>query len=117
MRERERAAQIVATFAANHPHPTIVLTDFNVTDQTTAYAILTGPLRDAWREAGWGFGHTWGRTVIRGVRIPVWFVRIDYVFYSPHWRALSAHTGPWDGISDHRAVSATLVLNNAAPGV
>jgi endonuclease/exonuclease/phosphatase (EEP) superfamily protein YafD len=37
-------------------------------------------------------------------------VRIDYVFYSSHWRAAAARLGPWDGGSDHRPVVAELAL-------
>ena len=36
--------------------------------------------------------------------------RIDYIFYSDEWKAVAAHTGNFDGSSDHRPVIATLEL-------
>ena len=42
--------------------------------------------------------------------VPRWLIRIDYVFHSRHWRAVSARNGRIDGKSDHRPVIATLVL-------
>jgi endonuclease/exonuclease/phosphatase (EEP) superfamily protein YafD len=44
------------------------------------------------------------------MRLPMWLVRIDYIFYSPHWQALHAELGPWDTISDHRPVIAQFTL-------
>ena len=118
VRERERQARAIVKFAAAHSEPLIVAADLNAGDQTMAYAIVTGALADAWREAGWGFGHTFpGGTspglvglFTGGVPIPMWLVRIDYVFHSRHWRATSASIGPWDGVSDHRPVVAQLAL-------
>jgi endonuclease/exonuclease/phosphatase (EEP) superfamily protein YafD len=82
--------------------PVVVAGDFNLTDQTPGYARLNARLRDAWREAGWGFGLTFptvGR--IRSIRIPFPLIRIDYVFHSPDLRATTAWIGQ-DGGSDHR---------------
>jgi vancomycin resistance protein VanJ len=119
VREREQQAQAIVDWVSAHPGPIIVLTDFNAGDQSDAYALVTDVLIDAWREGGWGLGHTFpgaasagsSRPAVSGVPIvPKWLVRIDYVFYSEHWRALSARIGPWDGISDHRPVMATLIL-------
>ena len=112
------SARAIVKFAAAHSEPLIVATDLNAGDQTMAYAIVTGALADTWREAGWGFGHTFpGGTspglvglFTGGVPIPMWLVRIDYVFHSRHWRAVSARVGPWDGVSDHRPVVAQLTL-------
>jgi endonuclease/exonuclease/phosphatase family metal-dependent hydrolase len=127
-RERERQAQVIVDYVISHPGPTIVLADLNAGDQSDAYARLVGRaggsvvdklMVDSWREAGWGMGHTFpgaastgsSRPTIGGVPIvPKWLVRIDYVFHSRHWCALSARIGPWDGISDHRPVWVRLVL-------
>jgi endonuclease/exonuclease/phosphatase (EEP) superfamily protein YafD len=35
-------------------------------------------------------------------------VRIDYLFTAGEIVCLDASVGPWDGVSDHRAVVATL---------
>jgi len=117
-REREHQAQMVADFAAQVGTPLIVTADFNATDQSHAYRIVTDQLRDAWREAGWGLGHTFPggpnpdlpRPTIAGRPIPMWVVRIDYIFCSQDWRAIEARLGIWDGVSDHRPVIAVLEL-------
>jgi len=118
VRERERQAQAVADFAASYPGPLIAPADFNTGDQSTAYALVTDVLVDSWREAGWGPGHTFpgstardgSRAAVAGIPLPTWLVRIDYIFHSHHWRAVSAWIGPWDGVSDHRPVVAELAL-------
>lgn len=118
IRAREEQMRMLAEVAAAHPHPLLVVGDFNVGDQSRAYAIITEVLQDAWRTAGSGFGHTFpggltpggSRPSVAGIYLPQWLVRIDYIFYSPHWRATEAIIGPWDGRSDHRPVVARLVL-------
>ncbi len=118
VRERQRAAQFISDFAAAESGPLIVLGDFNTTDQSVAYGLITGTLRDAWRDAGWGWGHTFpsavadgsAEAILAGLIVPTWLIRIDYIFYSAHWRALTARLAPWDGGSDHRPVVARLVL-------
>jgi endonuclease/exonuclease/phosphatase family metal-dependent hydrolase len=100
----------------------LVLTDFNAGDQSTPYAIVAGVLGDAWREGGFGFGHTFPgddsfdgtRPRVRDWYIPQWLVRIDYVFHSHQWQTAEAHLCPWDGASDHRPVCATLALLRSA---
>jgi vancomycin resistance protein VanJ len=118
VRERERQARAIVDFVAVHPGPFIALADLNAGDQSTAYALVVDVLTDSWREAGWGLGHTFpgaaspgsSRTTIAGIAVPMWLVRIDYIFHSDHWRAVSAWIGPWDGVSDHRPVVAKLIL-------
>lgn len=119
---RAETAQTIAAFVRAQQSPVIVLTDFNATDQSTPYAIVTQVLGDAWREGGFGFGHTFPgddsfdgtRPRVRNWFIPQWLVRIDYVFHSRQWQTVEAHLGPWDGGSDHRPVYATLALANRA---
>lgn len=117
--ERERQAQFLTDFARQVDTPLIVTADFNATDQGRAHRIVTSQLVDSWREAGWGFGHTFpggpsspgiGRPVIAGYPIPMWVVRIDYIFHSDAWVATEARLGKWDGVSDHRPVIAVLQL-------
>jgi vancomycin resistance protein VanJ len=122
LQRREEAAQALADYAAAHPGPLIALGDLNATSTHEAYQVITAELRDAWREAGWGLGHTFpgalspgsSRPVIMGVPVPKWLIRIDYVFHSGHFRALSARIGPWDETSDHRPVVADLELIDPA---
>lgn len=121
LREREEQAEVVAAFAGSRQGPLIVLGDLNATDQNKPYDILDPVLRDAWREAGQGWGHTFpgvashysSRPAFLGVPVPMWLVRIDYIFHSDHWRTEAAWIGPWDGLSDHRPVVARLALVQA----
>ena len=116
--ERERQAVFLVGLAADHPGPLLVLGDLNATEQSTAYAGLRQTYRDAWREAGRGFGHTFpgaaspgsSTASIAGIQAPMWLVRIDYVFHSAHWRTAAAWIGPWDGVADHRPVMAQVSL-------
>jgi endonuclease/exonuclease/phosphatase (EEP) superfamily protein YafD len=119
--ERERQAQKLADYAQNHIGPLVVFGDLNATDQNDAYRSLVVVLKDAWREAGTGFGHTFpgastqttpgsSRPQVWGWPVPQWLVRIDFVFYSNELEAVSARLGEFDGASDHRPVIATLRL-------
>jgi len=80
------------------------------------YRLIASVLRDSWREAGYGFGHTFPgtptipgtRPVILGIQVPKWLIRIDCIFHSPDLFASTAQIIPSDGASDHRPVMATL---------
>ena len=121
-RAREHQAQVVSEYAAQVETPLIVTADLNATDQNHAYHIVTDQLNDAWREVGWGLGHTFPggqiptmpRLTISGTPWPQWLARIDYIFFSDDWQAVAAHTGLWDGFSDHRPVIAILLLDDSA---
>ncbi|HLV11781.1 MAG TPA: endonuclease/exonuclease/phosphatase family protein [Trueperaceae bacterium] len=107
-RQRERVAQGLFELATNRDRPLVAAGDFNSTPRSAAYATVTAALRDAWLEAGFGFGQTFPGGPLKptpfGVPVPDWLLRIDYVFHSEEWRALDARIGPWDGESDHRPV-------------
>jgi endonuclease/exonuclease/phosphatase (EEP) superfamily protein YafD len=121
VREREHQARELVAFAAARSGPVIALGDLNAADRSTAYAVLTNSLADAWRTAGWGLGHTFpgaasagsARPAIAGIPVPMWLVRLDYVFHSDDWQTLAVWIGPWDGISDHRPVAAKLLLQDS----
>lgn len=114
--ERNDEAAAITAFASAHQGPLVVAGDFNATDQNGTYHLITSVLRDSWREAGDGLGHTFpgtptnpgSRPVILGIKSPMWLVRIDYVFHSPDLFARTAQIIPSDGASDHRPVMATL---------
>lgn len=118
--KRERQVRAIMDFVAAHPGPLVMTGDLNSTSQNTTYKVVTSILADSWAEAGWGLGHTFpgvlsptsARLTVAGVDVPTWMIRIDYVFYSRHFRATEAWIGPWDGYSDHRPVVARLVLSN-----
>lgn len=117
-RQREAEAQAIVDWLRRHPGPAIVLGDLNATPRSHAYASLAVALDDAWRQAGWGLGHTWpgaaspGSPVptLFGLTAPLWLVRIDYVLVTRHWQTTQARLGDWDGVSDHRPVLARLSL-------
>lgn len=103
---RNAQAQAIADFVALQSDPVLAPGDFNSPLHTTAYKHLNKNLVDAWRQRGLGFGHTWPGT------FPLrWLIRIDHIFHSADWRTLTVEVGPWDGVSDHRPVVATLVLS------
>lgn len=118
VRIREQQAQALAELAQSYHSPFIAAGDLNATDMHHAYAIVTREMQDAWREVGWGFGHTFPftkdangeRLTVLGIPIPAWVVRIDYVFVSGGATPTSAHIGPWDGYSDHRPVVVDIQL-------
>lgn len=93
--------------------PVILAGDFNLTEFSDAYRCLTERLRDGYREAGWGYGHTWpdGKSdqppFSLATRLPG-LARIDYVFYSRHWRAVDARVLKTPTGSDHRPIVTTL---------
>ncbi len=136
LREREQQARAIESFAIAHSVPFIALGDLNSTDQSTAYTIITDGLVDSWREAGWGLGSTypginvdtlpmalqdgvfkagWGSyqfpNIKTGLAVPIWLLRLDYIFHSRDWRTVSAKLGTWDGYSDHRPVISELTLS------
>ncbi|MFB0547134.1 MAG: endonuclease/exonuclease/phosphatase family protein [Anaerolineae bacterium] len=110
-RKREAQIETLMRYLEGRHEPVIVVGDFNVTDQNAAYSYLTKHLTDAYRAAGWGFGHTFPAPPRRLWSLPVMFLplRIDYIFHSPDMVALSAHVGPPDG-SDHQPVVARLAF-------
>jgi Uncharacterized protein conserved in bacteria, COG3021 len=108
--ERERQAEAINAFVQAQRTPVIVAGDLNATPFHRAYHILEhGALSDVWCECGSSAGFTWpSNRTIGGVPVPPWFVRIDYIFTAGEIVCLDASVGPWDGVSDHRAVVATL---------
>ncbi len=88
----------------NVTDPILLMCDCNLTDTSHAYSRLDEFLDDSFAEAGWGLGHT-------GF-IPFWpwaTHRIDYVWHSEQFTAVSATRGDKGG-SDHLPVIATLLL-------
>jgi len=94
----------------SHGEATIVLGDFNTTDQSDAYHHLTTVLSDAHRASGWGFGHTFpaGTALFRKPPVLPRLVRIDLILYSPAFVALQSAGGSTYGKSDHLPVRAVL---------
>lgn len=93
--------------------PVILAGDFNASEFSDAYRCVADRLRDAFREVGQGYGHTWparqtGHIQSRWLYALSPLTRIDYIFHSRHWTAVDATVlKPATG-SDHRPIVATL---------
>ncbi len=88
----------------------ILVGDLNMTPTSRAHRILSSELRDAFAEAGWGFGHTYPvfmRPIPLDLSVPL--LRIDYIFHSKDLVARQAWVGA-DGSSDHLPVVADLAV-------
>ncbi|GAB4524793.1 MAG: hypothetical protein Fur0018_08660 [Anaerolineales bacterium] len=115
---RNALAARLVHFTTEQTWPLVECGDANATPLSTAYRILQqGGLRDSWREAGWGFGNTFPGSLEaassrphlgRFPLLPRWSARIDYVLYTPEFRAVQAQVAPFDGVSDHRGASVSL---------
>lgn len=102
-----RTAQIaeVEALVRNSPHPVILCGDLNETPYGLAYGSLRQHLRNAFEDAGRGFGFTYNRAPK--------FIRIDNQFYggkpAPALRVTNFKTHPVR-FSDHNPISATYVV-------
>jgi vancomycin resistance protein VanJ len=89
---------------------TLVMGDFNMTDQTSVYRMLVeAGLLDTWRETGWGLGYTWPLK-LRGINLPFPIMRIDYIWHTDEFQAISARVGTGT-VSDHLPVIADFIFN------
>jgi vancomycin resistance protein VanJ len=93
---------------ASQGGPVLLMGDFNITDQSSLYPLLTDSgLHDTFREAGWGFGPTWpARLQPIGRFCPL--LRMDFIWHTDDFQALSVRIGR-RAVSDHLAVIADLV--------
>jgi endonuclease/exonuclease/phosphatase (EEP) superfamily protein YafD len=81
--------------------PLIVGGDFNAPAGDAVFRLLRPRLRDAFAEAGCG----WGNTIINDFP----FARIDQIWIGRHWQAIAVQAQP-SAHSDHRIVIADLLL-------
>lgn len=107
---RERQVSQLVADMARREGPVIAAGDFNMTDQSAAYALLTSHLTDAHRQVGRGFGHSFPAYAgsFQGIPILPRTVRVDMIFYSAGFVALDCRVGREYGESDHLPVSASL---------
>jgi endonuclease/exonuclease/phosphatase (EEP) superfamily protein YafD len=90
---------------ADLTEPVLLMCDCNLTDTSEAYSHLRVFLHDSFREAGWGWGHTF-----QPAHVPMPLQRLDYVWHSDEFVAVQAYVGEGAG-SDHRPVVATLKMS------
>jgi endonuclease/exonuclease/phosphatase (EEP) superfamily protein YafD len=110
--EREQELEWLIAETARLDGPYILAGDFNIAADSRPYRHFPDRWHDAFREAGWGFGHTFPThyALWRGrlaVSIPL--VRIDYILTSPELTARRAWVPQVEG-SDHLPVIAELEL-------
>jgi endonuclease/exonuclease/phosphatase (EEP) superfamily protein YafD len=98
--------------------PVIVAGDLNAPEHSQTYALVAARLENAQRAAGTWPGFTYPASTVRLLGVPAFpLVRIDHVFYSRHFVALSAEAVADPGGSDHLPVVAVLALRRGlAPG-
>ncbi len=93
--------------------PAVVACDGNMTNLTAGYAQITSTLQDAYREQGWGLGHTFlvprGFEIQSSINLPV--QRIDYMFHSAEIMVSDVQVIRGDSGSDHRPLWARFDLN------
>jgi endonuclease/exonuclease/phosphatase (EEP) superfamily protein YafD len=106
--ERDAAATELSIGLRRLGRPVVLAGDFNMTASSRSYDLITARFEDSFREAGWGFGHTYPTTLSAlGVSLPL--LRIDYIFHSPELVALHAAVGSSGG-SDHLPLVTDLAL-------
>lgn len=101
---RADQADYVRQLIDHQSMPVIVCGDFNDTPASYAYHKVKGDLKDGFREAGSGFGYTF-RQLKK-------LFRIDYVFYSPPFKAIR-YDSPNLPFSDHKPVVCVLTRRTA----
>jgi endonuclease/exonuclease/phosphatase (EEP) superfamily protein YafD len=95
---RDVPAEALVRSLAPLEEPQVVAGDFNQTDWSASYATIAAALQDSFREAGWGFGHTYPSAIGHDpwtVSVPL--LRLDYVFHSAGLGATEARVGPAAG--------------------
>lgn len=96
---RARQVDAIRQFIDESPYPVVLCGDFNDSPVSYAYRQLRGEMKDAFMEAGSGFG----RTYIGNAPS----LRIDYILYQPSFFATEYYAKGFD-FSDHKLVSTVL---------
>ena len=110
--EREEFIRLLLADIATRDEPVVVVGDFNSTDLSDVYRLMSKNLTDAHRAAGWGLGYTFpahGRD-FKGVPVPRRFMRLDMIFHSDEFVARHCLVGRAHGESDHLPVLAEFML-------
>ena len=102
---RHRDVRRLVTLLDGADGPLLVLGDFNMSEHSADYRLVSTRLADAFVEVARGFGHTFPRVgaLPRNLPVPWPMLRLDYVWHSPELRPRSARVGPSGG-SDHHSV-------------
>jgi len=103
---RASQVKILSDHILNSPYPVIIGGDFNDVPYSYTYFALKSILKNAFEEAGRGFGFTYNKVLF--------FLRIDNIFYSPGLRAVQFKTHREVDYSDHYPISAVFELEEKA---
>lgn len=95
---RASQVKILSEHIASSPYPVIMAGDFNDVPYSYTYFTIKSLLKNAFEEAGRGFGFTYNRVLF--------FLRIDNIFYSSGIEAIQFKTHREVDYSDHYPVSA-----------
>ncbi|MBQ0049625.1 MAG: endonuclease/exonuclease/phosphatase family protein [Bacteroidales bacterium] len=91
---RAQQADSLANYIQHHDHmPIIMCGDFNDTPISYVYQRINKLLDNAYRKSGNGMGISYNK---KG-----FWVRIDHVFMSHHWKSFKTHIDTTHDISDH----------------
>jgi vancomycin resistance protein VanJ len=103
---RLRQSENLVGLADAETGPVLLMGDFNTPSESAIYCRVWSRYRDAFAEAGWGWGYTFygGKTA----------VRIDHVLTGPGWYCEQCWVGPSIG-SPHHPLLADLVLVETRP--
>lgn len=104
-------AKAVLEAARSDPNPVILAGDFNAPDVGYIHHTLTRELTDAHAESGKGHGYTFPGTTSNPLSAGGPWLRIDYIFCGPQWKAVSCLTESGRA-SQHLAVAARLAFKN-----
>jgi hypothetical protein len=105
---REHFEHLV-TILEQEDRPFLLVGDFNMVDRGFFYDMFAGFLQDTHEAAGSGYGYTFPGTGGGIYTFGQPFLRIDYIFASPHWEVLHADVEAGRG-SQHRALAAAVRL-------
>ncbi len=108
-KQRAVQADSVARMIAESPYPTIVCGDFNDTPVSYTYRTVSRGLKDAFREAGRGYSHTY-----RGFFD---MLRIDYVLCSYEFEPLSYEVLDSWGMVDVKRGADTVAVRRFGNGM
>ncbi|HEX2908132.1 MAG TPA: endonuclease/exonuclease/phosphatase family protein [Phototrophicaceae bacterium] len=110
--DRIRNQQIMRLLAhlQTEPYAYLIAGDFNTSSSSGIYQQLAAAMHDSFREIGAGFGGTWPVSEVLGLPgfVPP-FLRLDYIWHSDQFQAVSAQVGPRLG-SDHLPLLVTLAF-------
>jgi endonuclease/exonuclease/phosphatase family metal-dependent hydrolase len=99
--KRAKQVDILNDSIQASPHPVILCGDFNDTPSSYTYSVLSGKMKDAFRESGQGAGKTYAG--------PFPSFRIDYIFHDPKIKSKGYQTMK-EKLSDHYPITCMMKI-------